>query len=222
MSLSRKLLGDDSLKHRTYMLAHGTGTPQNRVTESHILNELAKVYGIERWPVAAIKAYVGHSMAPAGGDQLAAALGLWEHGWLPGITTIDHIADDVHDSHLNLPLQHLELGADNVDAAFVNSKGFGGNNATGVFLSPAKTREMLRKRWGKKALAEHRRGNEAVEQAALDYDEAMVRGEAKPIYQFGEGVVHGEDLSISRESIDIPGFGLPVDLDLDNPFPDMT
>lgn len=222
MSLSRKLLGDESLRHRSYMLAHGTGTPQNRVTESHILNELAKVYGIERWPVAAVKAYVGHSMAPAGGDQLAAALGLWAHGWLPGITTIDHIADDVHDSHLNLPLEHLELGAENVDVAFVNSKGFGGNNATGLFLSPAKTRDMLRKRWGKKALAEHGRANEQVEQAARDYDEAMIRGEARPIYQFGEGVVHGEDLTISRERIDIPGFGLPVDLDLDNPFPDMT
>jgi acetoacetyl-[acyl-carrier protein] synthase len=109
-----------------------------------------------------------------------------------------------------------------VDAAFVNSKGFGGNNATGLFLSPAKTREMLRKRWGKRALAEHGRSNESVEQAALDYDEAMVRGEAKPIYQFGEGVVHGEDLTISRDSIHIPGFGMPVDLDLENPFPDMT
>lgn len=222
MSLARKMLGDESLQRRSYMLAHGTGTPQNRVTESHILNELAKVFGIESWPVAAIKAYVGHSMAPAGGDQLAAALGLWQHGWLPGITTIDHIADDVHDSNLNLPMEHVELGAENVDAAFVNSKGFGGNNATGLFLSPAKTREMLRKRWGKKALAEHDHANEGVEKAARDYDEAMIRGEAKPIYQFGEGVVHGEDLSISRERIDIPGFGLPVDLDLENPFPDMT
>ena len=221
MGVARAMLGDKALRHRTHMLAHGTGTPANRVTESQILNELAKLHGIERWPVGAIKAYVGHSMAPAGGDQLAVALGLWAHGWMPGITTIDHIADDVHDSNLILPMQHLELGAENIDGAFVNSKGFGGNNATGFFVSPAKTREMLEKRWGKKALTAYRSRNEAVEQTAQSYDEAMDRGEVKPIYQFGEGVLHGEDLNITRKQIEIPGFGIPVDLELENPYPDM-
>jgi len=140
MALSRAILGDAGLRHGTYVQAHGTGTPQNRVTESHILNELARINGIEQLPVGAVKAYVGHSLAPAGGDQLAAVLGLWEHGWLPGITTIDHIADDVHASHLKLPLQHLEMDPEASRAALINSKGFGGNNATGLFLSPAQTR----------------------------------------------------------------------------------
>ena len=36
-------------------MAHGTGTPQNRVTESAILNETARAFGIEGWPVAAVK-----------------------------------------------------------------------------------------------------------------------------------------------------------------------
>ncbi|MCZ6710430.1 MAG: beta-ketoacyl synthase [Gammaproteobacteria bacterium] len=221
MSVARAMLGEKSLRQRTHMLAHGTGTPQNRVTESQVLNELAKIYGIERWPVGAIKAYVGHSMAPAGGDQLAVALGMWEHGWMPGITTIDHIADDVHDSHLQLPIDHLELGVENIDGAFVNSKGFGGNNATGFFVSPARTREMLNKRWGNKAMAGYLARNEAVEQAALSYDEAMDRGEVKPIYQFGQGVLHREDLKISRKQIEIPGFAVPVNLELENPYPDM-
>jgi len=221
ISMARAMLGEEALCHRTHMLAHGTGTPQNRVTESHVLNELAKVNGIERWPVGAIKAYVGHSMAPAGGDQLAVALGMWEHGWMPGITTIDHIADDVHDSHLILPMEHLELGVENIDGAFVNSKGFGGNNATGFFVSPARTRKMLEKRWGKKATAAYRSRNEAVEQTAQSYDQAMDRGEVKPIYRFGEGVVDGKDLTISRKQIEIPGFGIPVNLELENPYPDM-
>jgi len=221
MSLARTMLGDEGLRRRTHMLAHGTGTPQNRVTESHILNEMAKLYGIASWPVGAVKAYVGHSMAPAGGDQLAVALGLWEHGWMPGITTIDHIADDVHDSHLNLPLQHLELGAANIDGAFVNSKGFGGNNATGFFLSPARTLQMLTKRWGAHAMSAYRARNEAVERMAQDYDAAMDRGEVKPVYQFGEGVIHGEDLTIGTDKIHIPGFGIAVNLDLENPYSDM-
>ena len=222
MGLARAILGDEGLKRRSYMQAHGTGTPQNRVTESHILNELAKVHGIERWPVGAVKAYVGHSMAAAGGDQLAAVLGLWSHGWLPGITTINHIAHDVHDSHLHLPMEHVEMAPDQMEAAFINSKGFGGNNATGLILSPWRTRRMLEKRWGEKALLAHARRAEAVEEHAAEYDAALDRGEVAPIYQFGEGVLEGEDLQISAETIQIPGFGLPVQVSMPNPYSDMA
>ncbi len=222
MGLARAMLGEDGLRRRTQMQAHGTGTPQNRVTESHILNQLAKVHGIEGWPVGAIKAYVGHSMAPAGGDQLAAVLGTWEHGWFPGINTIDHIAEDVHHSNLLLPMQHVELDQENMAAAFVNSKGFGGNNATGLVLSPETTRSMLERRWGKAAMLTHARTHESVAASAADYDAAMDRGEVLPIYEFGEGVLEGEDLEISEKNLQIPGFGQPVKLDLDNPFEDMT
>lgn len=222
MGLARAILGEEGLKMRTHMQAHGTGTPQNRVTESHILDELSRIYGIDRLPVAAIKAYVGHSMAPAGGDQLAAVLGTWQHGILPGITTIDHIAEDVHHDHLNLPLGHVELEEDQRAAAFINSKGFGGNNATGLFLSPAVTAQMLERRWGKQKMLDWRKRNEAVSGKAAAYDAVADHPETPAIYQFGEGVVDGEDLQISTEEIRIPGFGHPVRLDLENPWPDMT
>ncbi len=222
MGMARAILGEDSLRRRTHMQAHGTGTPQNRVTESHILNELARTFGIERWPVAAIKAYVGHSLAPAGGDQLAAALGAMSEGWLPGICTIDHIADDVHHSHLNLPMQHEALDPDAQDAAFINSKGFGGNNATGLFLSARVTGQMLERRWGKNALRDHARANEAVLAAAEAYDGAADDGSVSPIYRFGEGVLDGNDLTMSADAISVPGFAQPIRLDADNPFDDMT
>ncbi len=109
MSLARRLIGDEGLQQRTYFQAHGTSTPQNRVTESHIMSALAGVFGIENWLVGAVKAYVGHSLAPAGGDQLAAIVGAWHHGWIPGITTIDHIADDVHREHLRFSMKHVEI-----------------------------------------------------------------------------------------------------------------
>ena len=172
--------------------------------------------------MAAIKAYVGHSMAPAGGDQLAAVLGTWAHGLLPGITTIDHIAEDVHHDHLNLPMAHLPLEDDQLDAAFINSKGFGGNNATGVFLSPAFTERMLERRWGREKMLDWRRRNESITERAMAYDAVADDPECKAIYQFGEGVVDGEDLTISADEIRIPGFGQPVRLDLDNPWEDMT
>ncbi len=221
MGLARAVLGDEGLKHRTHMQAHGTGTPQNRVTESHILDELARINGIDQLPVAAIKAYVGHSMAPAGGDQLAAVLGTWAHGLLPGINTIDHIADDVHHDRLILPMQHMELEESQCAAAFINSKGFGGNNATGLFLSPETTEKMLEQRWGSERMLAWRRRNEAVNEQAHAYDAIADNPETAAIYQFGEGVVEGEDLEITSSGIRIPGFGQPVNLVLENPWPDM-
>ena len=221
MGVARAMLGEKGLRERTQMHAHGTGTPQNRVTESHILNEMAKVFGIEAWPVSAIKAYVGHSMAPAGGDQLAAAMGTWAHGWMPGITTIDHIADDVEDSNLNLSMSHLQIDPREMEGAFVNSKGFGGNNATGFFLSPHITEKMLSKRYGDRQMQTWRKRNDAVAAKASDYDQGAEGDKYPPIYNFGDGVLDGEDIKISKSEISIPGFGYSVNLDLENPYEDM-
>lgn len=221
MGVARAMLGEKGLRERTQMHAHGTGTPQNRVTESHILNEMAKVFGIEAWPVSAIKAYVGHSMAPAGGDQLAAAMGTWAHGWMPGITTIDHIADDVEDSNLNLSMSHLQIDPQEMEGAFVNSKGFGGNNATGFFLSPHITEKMLSKRYGDRQMKTWRKRNDAVAAKASDYDQGAEGDRYPPIYNFGEGVLDSGDIRISKSEISIPGFGYSVNLDLENPYEDM-
>ena len=222
MSMARAILGEGSLRRRTLVHAHGTGTPQNRVTESRILDELAGVFGIEDWPVAAVKSVLGHSMAPASGDQLACALGTWAYDRVPGITTIDAIADDVSHERLRLETEHFELPGDEVDAIFVNSKGFGGNNATGVFLSPALTRRMLEKKHGARAMAAHAERNAAVAERALEYDAAMTRGETDVLYGFGEGVIDGDDLGLSATELRVPGYAQAIPLDPENPFPDMT
>ncbi len=222
MAVARSILGETGLRQGTYVQAHGTGTPQNRVTESHILNELAKTFHIDDWLVSAVKAYVGHSMAPAGGDQLVSVMGAWHDGWVPGITTIDHIAEDVHDSNLTLPMNHVEIDPAAMPGALINSKGFGGNNATGLFLSPQHTEQMLTKRWGKRAMAAHKKRNEAVQEARVQYDQSMLQETLSPIYRFGEGVLFGEDLTLSESAISIPGFTMPVSLDLENPYSDMV
>jgi len=221
LGLLRSMLGQRGLE-RSYIHAHGTGTPQNRVTESHIMSELARSFGIARWPVAAIKAYLGHSLSPAAGDQLTSALGTFAHGIIPGITTIDHIAEDVHQDKLHFPLTHETVGAGSLDAVLLNSKGFGGNNATGLVLSPEQTQRMLGARHGSQALAAWRGRNEAVQEASRGYDRAMSEALQAPIYRFGEGVVDGPDLTLSDEAIIIPGFDHPVSLAMANPFEDMT
>lgn len=222
MGVVRSILGEDALKHKTYIQAHGTSTPQNRVTESHIFNELAKSFGMQNWPVAAIKAYLGHSLATASGDQIVNSLGAWQHGIIPGIATVDTIAEDVHQSNLDFLVEHREFDPTQMDATFINSKGFGGNNATAAILSPHVTRTMLEKKHGKKVLTKHATANERVQEKAKAYDDATTAGENNIIYNFGVGVIEGEALNISGDQISIPGHDNPINLQVDNPYEDMS
>ena len=218
LALGRAILGEDAVRQRSYAHAHGTGTPQNRVTESHILNEMAKTFGIERWPVAAVKAYLGHTLAPASGDQTAFALGAWQYGWIPGIATIDGPADDVHHDHLRIAPEHLEIDPRAYDMTLVNSKGFGGNNATGLLLAPHATQRLMAARHGEQAMRKHHDASEAVQQAASDYDAAATAGRAETIYRYGEGVLSGEDIHTEADAIRVPGYDETISLQLANPF----
>jgi len=217
---ARAILGEESVRRRSFVQAHGTSTPQNRVTESHILNEVAKLFGIERWPVAAIKAYIGHTLGVAPGDQLAASLGVWAHGLIPGIKTIDHVADDVHQSHLQIGSEHIAVDPGQIDTAILNAKGFGGNNASAALFAPHVALRMLRKHHGAQALAAWEKRNEAVRERAARYDADACEGVLQPIYKFDHNVMGGDDLDCSTRAIAVPGFGQPINLDLESPFSD--
>jgi acetoacetyl-[acyl-carrier protein] synthase len=218
LSAARNLVGDDALRRGGMVQAHGTGTPQNRVTESHILNEAAKRFGMEAWPVVAVKAYLGHSIGCAGADQLINTLGCWAHGLLPGIATIDHLAEDVHASHLDIASTHRHLAGE-ASWALLNAKGFGGNNASATMLSPGRTREMLEKRHGKAAMGEWQKANEAVGERSAAFDEACIAGTIRPTYKFDHEVLQPEDVSMEEGTLRLGD--LAVDLRLDNPYRDM-
>ena len=202
------------------MVAHGTSTPQNRTTESMILNETAKVFDIDKWIIAANKCYVGHPLSPASGDQLAMVLGSFNQGIIPGIATIDEVAEDVNDSNLNIRQQHHEVGRDGMDVAFINSKGFGGNNATGSVMAPHIVESMLEKRVGRKAFNEYLARNEKTKEKAEQYDQSVLSGEAKPTYLFDHNVLTDSDVSYTKEEIRLPGFDRPVKLPVDSEYSD--
>ena len=208
-ALARQLLGDEGLRRHTAVHAHGTGTPQNRVTESGILNEIARAFGIRDWPLSAIKCFVGHSLGSAGGDQLAAALGGFALSRLPGITTVDAFAEDVHTERLSLSNQHRER--DDLQASLLNSKGFGGNNATALVLAPHTTRTLMERKHGASVLRDWARRSETTRTAMHDYDEQALRGEAKPVYHFGEGVLDADHLTLTDQGIRIEGHDQALD-----------
>ncbi|MGF1702896.1 beta-ketoacyl synthase [Photobacterium makurazakiensis] len=220
-ALAKAILGKEGVK-QTYVQAHGTGTPQNRVTESHILNEVAKTFEIDNWPVTAVKSYLGHSMSTAPGDQLIASLGVWQYGWIPGIKTIDHIAEDVHQSHLNILTDHAFAGdkGENYKAVILNAKGFGGNNASGLVLSPQQTMKMLTNKYGEEAIAAYHLRNAQVQQIASSNDQAACRGEETIRYHFGENVMDETSVSLSQEAVTLSEFAKQIPLAQENPFKD--
>jgi acetoacetyl-[acyl-carrier protein] synthase len=217
---TRAILGEASLRHGGLVQAHGTGTPQNRVTESRILSETARAFGIENWPVAAVKCYLGHSLGAASGDQVASTLGIWQDGLIPGIATIDEPAADVFQANLQLELRHREIDPTRLQYAIINSKGFGGNNASAALLSPAVARQMMRSRYTAQEWRGWERANEAVQERQQAYDDAMIAGDQQPVYRFDHGVLHDEDVQLDATSVTVGGRS--VSLALTSPYEDMS
>lgn len=216
-ALAKAILGSDKLQE-TFVQAHGTGTPQNRVTESHIINEVAKTFGLNGWMVTAVKSYVGHSFGAASGDQILTTLGTWQHGWIPGIKTIDHIAEDVYNSHIDILMEHTSINDRNMEAALINSKGFGGNNATALVLSPNKTHEILKKKFKKSELQAYERKNQRILAVAESIDNEVCKGKEQVIYQFGDSLMDKEDVKLTQTKLMLSKFKRPIHLNLEDPY----
>ncbi|KEY91313.1 3-oxoacyl-(Acyl-carrier-protein) synthase I [Candidatus Photodesmus blepharus] len=219
VSLAQAILGNDGLK-QTYVHAHGTGTPQNRITESHILNEVAKTFNINKWPVTAIKSYVGHSIGTASGDQLIASLGVWKYGWIPGIKTIDKIAEDVHNSNLNILIDHIYAGkkGKKYKGVIINAKGFGGNNASGLVLSPHQTMSMLKNKYGIELIEKYHIKNIKVSQHSRNNDREAYNGDETIYYNFSEDVMDNSNVTMTQKSIKLSTFHKEIPLTNENPF----
>ncbi|MBB1308463.1 beta-ketoacyl synthase [Pseudoalteromonas sp. SR41-8] len=218
-ALATSLLGKEALQQRSFILAHGSSTPQNRVTESLIYHKVAQTFAIDNWKVAAPKAYVGHTIAPASGDQLAMALGVFAHNIMPGITTIDKVADDVHNQYLDIRTEHYQC--EDMDIAFINSKGFGGNNATATVLSPMVTMKMLAKRHGSAVMDAYALSNQTVTAAQTNYQQQADLGQYELIYRFGDGMIDEDEIVISDTDMHIPGFDKAIAFSKTNPYQDM-
>lgn len=218
---ARALLGEEAIRQRSYIQAHGSSTPQNRVTESHILDVTARAFGIKRWTVSALKCYLGHSLGTAAGDQVVTSLGVWEHGVIPGIATIREVAEDVHAERLQISPEHKEVGREGMDVAFINAKGFGGNNASASLLAPHVVRRLLAKRYGAVVMQQYQARNEAVLKAADIFQSEILLGADRPIYRFGQDVLSGEGVHLDTQQIRIDGYEQPIVFERETRYADL-
>nr|WP_294981271.1 beta-ketoacyl synthase [uncultured Pseudomonas sp.] len=219
VAAATQIVGEKSVRQHSFVHAHGSSTPANRVTESEILDRVATAFGISDWPITAVKAFVGHSLATASADQMISALGTFRYGVIPGIKTVETFADDVFRDHI--ALSSSDVRRDDLEVCFINSKGFGGNNATGVLLSPAVTEKMLRKRHGDAAFADYQARREATRSAARQYDEAATQGRFDIIYNFGNDMIDEKAIEISDKGVQVPGFNQAIAYKKDERFSDM-
>jgi len=110
-----------------YLVAHGTSTPLNDVTETKAIK---RAFG-ERAATLAIsspKSMVGHMLGAAGAVAGIAAVGAIRDGWIP--PTINYREPDPECDLDYTPNVKRQL---RVDTAMVNGFGFGGQNAVAVF-----------------------------------------------------------------------------------------
>ena len=213
------IVGIEAVQRRSFVHAHGSSTPANRVTESELISRVAETFEIDDWPVTAVKAYVGHSVAAASGDQLISALGTFKYGLIPGIKTVGEIAKDVHQKRLNFLLNDT-VTATKMEVSFINSKGFGGNNASAVLLSADKANAMLGQRYTSR-FAQYIEQRETTRKNAEDYAVQADRGSLAVIYRFGEQLIDEKAVAITPTGMSIPGCSRKIEFNFKNLWQDM-
>jgi acetoacetyl-[acyl-carrier protein] synthase len=214
------IVGKETVQNNSFVHAHGSSTPANRTTESNLINRVAEAFDINDWPVTAVKSYVGHTISTASGDQLMSALGTFKYQIIPGIKTISKVADDVNQQHTVFPLQDMDMSDKNMHVAFINSKGFGGNNATAMVLSPQQAEKMMSARYGEQLEAYFAK-RETTRNNAEAYANRADEAQLDVVYRFGETLVDENKVVITKEGISVPGYAQEVTFDLENPFSDM-
>ena len=197
----KKHFSSDGLK-KTFFHAHGTSTPQNRESESHIISSISKAFGIEALPVTAIKSYLGHSLAAAGGDQMISTLGSWKNNLIPGITSTPELAENVHKENVQFLLKNKKIEHDEFDFAVLNAKGFGGNNGTSLVASPSKTMKMLVSKHSKNDIRKYLSKKSKIDDQLNVSKQEILQGDIKSRYIFGESVIDGmNDFDIEADKI---------------------
>ncbi len=198
----KRYLKDHENPKLSCVIAHGTGTFQNRSTESDVLSKCATSMGMKNLKVTGLKGYLGHTMGPAGGDQLACSLGIFDRGIIPGLNSTPKLADDVITNNLNFCMENEEIDTSDLDAFFLNAKGFGGNNATTSIYKSNFVTKMLPKIFSKSDLSTYEAALEKTRENKLVYNSNCLKGNFNLIYRANEEILNPEtDLEMTSEAI---------------------
>jgi 3-oxoacyl-[acyl-carrier-protein] synthase II len=111
-----------------YVVAHGTSTPLNDVTETRAIKAALGEHAY-RTAISSPKSMVGHLLGAAGAVAALAAIGAIREGVIPPTINLDN--PDLPECDLDY-VPNVARRA-RVDTAMINGFGFGGQNAVAVF-----------------------------------------------------------------------------------------
>lgn len=108
-----------------YVNAHGTGTPQGDIAESHATRD---VFG-EGMPISSLKSYMGHTLGACGALEAWISIGMLREGWFAptvNLRTVDPLC---------APLDYIVDVGRQLDCEHVmsNNFAFGGINTSLIF-----------------------------------------------------------------------------------------
>ena len=111
-----------------YIVAHGTSTPLNDVTETRAIKAAFGEHA-QHVAISSPKSMIGHLLGAAGVASALAAVGSIRDGWIPPTMNLEN--PDLPECNLDY-VPNVKREA-RVDTALVNGFGFGGQNAVAVF-----------------------------------------------------------------------------------------
>lgn len=123
-----KALSDSGLKPSDidYVNAHGTGTPNNDLSEGRALERVFGAGSVP--PVSSTKSYTGHTTSASGGIEAVISILALREGFIPANLNFKHRMEELSFT----PCPSVETGRSIVNV-LCNSFGFGGNDTSAIF-----------------------------------------------------------------------------------------
>jgi 3-oxoacyl-[acyl-carrier-protein] synthase II len=108
-----------------YVNAHGTGTQQGDIAESHAT---AQVFG-NRMPISSLKSYMGHTLGACGALEAWISIEMMREGWFAPTINLDQVDPQCAE------LDHIRGEGRRLDCEYVmsNNFAFGGINTSLIF-----------------------------------------------------------------------------------------
>jgi acetoacetyl-[acyl-carrier protein] synthase len=112
----------------------------------------------------------------------------------------------VHTEHLDIPLQHKQIHPDSIQLTFINSKGFGGNNATGWVLSGKQCRKKIRSAVNDDVWNKYLSKNETIRNKQQAYLIAMAKENQPLPVKDKEMPPEPDEINLTEGGMTLPGW----------------
>jgi 3-oxoacyl-[acyl-carrier-protein] synthase-1 len=107
-----------------YINAHGTGTPNNDLSEGR---SIMRLFGRDIPPVSSTKPFTGHTTSAAGGVEAVISVLALQHGFIPANLNFENKSEELDFQPVTKTM------ALNLKHVMSNSFGFGGNDSALIF-----------------------------------------------------------------------------------------